>query len=87
LHSVWPSTSWYSPARHLSHVVELEFTLYVPGAHGVGNPLPTLQKVPGGQTMHSSSRLERKPVRLSTVWFACVPPGHGWGADEPATHR
>ena len=26
-------------------------------------------------------------MRVSTVWLAWVPPGQGWGADEPSTHR
>ena len=59
---------------------------YEPGKHGAGSAEPTEQLVPAGQTMHSSSEL-RKPVWLSTVWLAWVPPGHGCGADEPLMHK
>ena len=57
-----------------------------PGRQGAGSAEPTEQLVPAGQTIHSSSEL-RKPVMLSTVWLACVPPGHGCGADEPLMQR
>ena len=48
---------------------------------------PTEQLVPAGQMMQSVVRLERKPTFARTVWLACVPPGHGCGAELPSTHR
>ena len=86
MHAVLPSADWYLPAAHLVHVCFCGSGLTVPGAHGSGTAEPTGQKVPSGQTTHCSSEL-RKPLTLRTVWLACVPPGHGCGADEPSTHR
>ena len=56
-----------------------------PGRHGLGCADPTEHALPSGQARQSLVRLERKPTLASTLWSACVPPGHGWGADEPST--
>jgi hypothetical protein len=83
LHAVWPYASWNSPAGHRAHDLLLEEAANEPGRHSVGSSEPTGQKVPTGHVTQSSSRLERKPLALRSVWLACVPPGQGRGVLEP----
>ena len=75
------------PAGQSSHDSFFALAPNEPGRHAFGAAEPTGHEVPSGQIMQSSSRLLKKPVRLRTVWLACVPPGHGCGALEPSTQR
>ena len=86
MHAVLPDVEVNLPAGQSVHVDCSANALNEPGRHGVRSSEPTLHEVPSGQTVHSSSE-PRKPLMASTVWLACVPPGHGCGADEPSTHR
>ena len=63
----------------MTHVLAFVWSLYVPGAHGVGVSEPTEQNVPTGQITQSSAL-----VITDSEAFLCVPPGHGSGAAEPS---
>ena len=75
------------PGSHWRHDCWPGSALYEPGKHGDGSAEPTAHDVPAGQVMQSLVRLDRNPTMARIVWSACVPPGHGCGADEPAVHR
>ena len=78
LHVLLPSRFWKVPAGHLAHDSALAASPNVPGAHGVGSSLPTLQNVPTGQTTQSSALVIVIDV------FMCVPPGQGSEAAAPS---
>ena len=86
LQAVAPNSLLYVSSGQLSHTSAPSSAEYEPGEHGLGSAEPTLQLVPGGQTMHSS-RLLRLPLMLRTVWLAWVPGGHGCGEVAPGTQR
>ena len=77
-HAVAPSSAWYRPAEHLSHVSCAGSSLYVPALQLVASALPTGQNTPRRQTSQSDALV------MVTFAFAVVPPGHGSGAAAPA---
>ena len=53
LHVVCPSSSWYSPAGHLSHDDAPSLAAIVPAVHGVEMIEPVVHEEPAGQRSQS----------------------------------
>jgi len=79
-HAVWPASSWYVPAPHLSHDPCSVSGCTVPALQSVGVAAPIEQKAPAGHTRQSSAL-----VITSSASFWYLPDGQSTGATAPAS--